>query len=96
MILVKVMIKVHMRWMRKVGVVRVEVRWLYKEACGVHEKEAIVQGIKSSQAVDAWGDRGLRGRALMRGGMNNDPCVYHVNFLLIAGDRDEGRRRRKK
>ena len=24
------------------------------------------------------------------GGMNNDPCVYHVSFLLIVGDRVEG------
>jgi hypothetical protein len=24
------------------------------------------------------------------GGMNNDPCVYHVSFLLNVGDRDEG------
>ena len=28
--------------------------------------------------------------------MNNDPCVYHVSFLLIVGDRDEGGRRREK
>jgi hypothetical protein len=28
--------------------------------------------------------------------MNNDPCAYHVSFLLIAGDRDEGRRWREK
>jgi hypothetical protein len=33
-------------------------------------------------------DRGSCGRTLMRG-MNNDPCVYHVGFLLIVGDRDE-------
>jgi len=22
--------------------------------------------------------------------MNNDPCMYHVSFLLNVGDRDEG------
>jgi hypothetical protein len=26
------------------------------------------------------------------GGMNNDPCVYHVIFLLNVGDRDESGR----
>ena len=26
--------------------------------------------------------------------MNNDPCAYHVIFLLNVGDRDEGERRR--
>ena len=31
----------------------------------------------------------------MRGGMNNDQCVYHVSFLLIVGDKGEGRRWRE-
>jgi len=26
--------------------------------------------------------------------MNNDPCAYHVIFLLNVGDRDEGGRQR--
>jgi len=28
--------------------------------------------------------------------MNNDPCMYHVSFLLIVGDKDEGKRWREK
>jgi hypothetical protein len=24
------------------------------------------------------------------GGMNNDPCMYHVSFLFNVGDGDEG------
>jgi hypothetical protein len=32
------------------------------------------------------------GRTLMRGGMNNDPSVYHVSFLLNVGDNDGGGR----
>ena len=32
----------------------------------------------------------------MRGGMNNDQCVYHVSFLLIVGDKGEGRRWRER
>jgi hypothetical protein len=41
-------------------------------------------------------DRGVAWKNVDEGGMNNDPCEYHVSFLLIVGDRDEGGRRREK
>jgi len=40
-------------------------------------------------------DRGVAWKNVDEGGMNNDPSVYHVSFLLIVGDRDEGGRRRE-
>jgi hypothetical protein len=38
-------------------------------------------------------DRGVVGKKVdEKGGMNNDPCVYHVIFLLNVGDSEEGGR----
>ena len=70
---------------------RAEAGCWYKETCGFMKKKRSPKDNHPRQSMTR--DGGSYGRTSMRGGgMNNDPCVYHVIFLLNVGDRDEGGR----